>query len=309
MLLSYWLFLSGVVFVAGSFTSRVFVTGPSGADICLAGERKRCFGEIATRHIFAISLFTLIVNGVHLILHASVMTETPLNETFSIIPVFLEKTKYGRLAVLRSVFLFGIIVLAFLALRKERRWVKISGVVCSFFLLLVISMSGHQGAKGYANIPFFLDVFHIIAVSLWIGGLFFLRFSFSFFLKEAGAELWDTCCSLINRFSRLATYCVFIAGVSGGVLAVFNIKSFSVVLTTQYGLVLLVKAILVGGIMLLGGINKYVIIPLMNMTEKEKWTELTKLRRRLFSLLTFEVYIGLAVLFLTSLLTHLSPEG
>jgi putative copper resistance protein D len=308
MLLFYWLSLSSVVFLLGAFTSRILITAPSGADVCFPAGKKECFGETAARYIFLISLFAFISNAVHFIFHCSVMTETPLNEVFSILPTFIAKTKYGRFTILRAVFLLAIIVISFITIKRDIKWAKIAGVVFSFFLILAISMSGHQGAKGYLNIPFFLDIVHFVAICLWIGGLFFIRICFSFFLKSAGAELWDIFKYLINSFSQMATISVFIAGATGLGLAYFNIHSLSQIISTQYGRVLLVKVFLVGFLFLLGGLNKFFIVPSLN-SETAGWTKLTKLRKRLFLVITTEVSLGFIVLFITSLLIHLSPEG
>ncbi len=58
MILFYWFFLAGVVFFTGAFTARIFVTGPSNADICIIEGRKRSFGQSAVRSIFLIAALT-----------------------------------------------------------------------------------------------------------------------------------------------------------------------------------------------------------------------------------------------------------
>jgi putative copper resistance protein D len=307
MILFYWVFLSGAVFLAGAFISRIFITGPSGADVCEIGGARRYLGESAARHIFRIAIIVFVVNAIHLTLHASIMTETPLNEVFSILTIFLTKTKYGRLTLIRTLIIAAIVVFSLLALRRDRRWATISGNVSALSLLVVISMSGHQGTKGYATLPFFLDILHIVAVSLWIGGLFYIRFCYAFFLKEAGEEFHDIFRKLLNRFSFSATYCVFIAGITGVVLAFFNIQSLSNLVHTQYGIVFMGKVFIAGFIFFLGGINKFFIIPLLNVADTKEWSKVKTLRKRLFYLVTAEVYLGMTVLFATSLLTHLSP--
>jgi putative copper export protein len=168
-------------------------------------------------------------------------------------------------------------------------------------------MSGHQGAEGYTTIPFYLDVLHICAVSFWIGGIFFLRSNYSFFLKKSGVGLWEIYKSLINRFSRLATGCVLVAGITGLALSFFNVTGFSVLLHSEYGAVLLLKAVLVGVIAALGGINKFIVIPQINTTDKEDWLDLQNIRKKLFFMVNAEMALGIAVLLLTSLLTHVSP--
>jgi putative copper export protein len=168
-------------------------------------------------------------------------------------------------------------------------------------------MSGHQGTKGYVSMPFFLDLLHFVAITLWIGSLFFIRYCYSFLIKGAGVNLWDIFLSLINRFSKMATISVGIVVITGLALSVFNFESFSKVVSTQYGMVLLVKTVFVATILLFGALNKFFIIPNLNNNAEHDWTKLTSLRNRLHMFLTTEAVLGLIILLATSVLTHLSP--
>ena len=155
MIGSYWLFLSGVFFIAGALTSRILITVPSGADACCQTGKNRTIGEAAVRVILIISIIALISNIIHVVLHCSVMTETPLSEIFSMLPLFLLKTRYGMFSLIRTV-LMAMIVLVFLyALKKDDKFTAITGIIFSFFLLVTLTMSGHQGTKGYLTFPFF----------------------------------------------------------------------------------------------------------------------------------------------------------
>ena len=309
MILFYWLFLSGVVFLAGAYTSRVYVTGPSGLEVCFPGGRNKSFGEVVTKYIFLVAVLAILANAIHFILHCSIMTETPLNEVFSILPTFLTKTKYGRFTILRTLFLAAIIVVSFVGVLKDQKWATLSGVILSLLLLVVIAMSGHQGVKGYMNFPFFLDALHLVAVSLWIGGIIFIRFFLSAFVKGAYLEFWRNFTTLTNRFSQLATYCVFIAAITGVLLSFVNVKGLTVLVDTPYGTVLLMKIVLVGIIVIIGGINKFSVIPSMNNMKAEENSEGLAHGRKLLNLVTIEASLGFVVLLLTSFLTHLSPEG
>jgi putative copper resistance protein D len=309
MILFYWLFLSGVVFLAGAYTSRVYVTGPSGLEVCFPGGRNKSFGEVVTKYIFLVAVLAILANAIHFILHCAVMTETPLNEVFSILPTFLTKTKYGRFTILRTLFLAAIIVVSFVGVLKDQKWATLSGVILSLLLLVVIAMSGHQGVKGYMNFPFFLDALHLVAVSLWIGGIIFIRFFLSAFVKGAYLEFWRNLTTLTNRFSQLATYCVLIAAITGVLLSFVNVKGLTVLVDTPYGTVLLMKIVLVGIIVIIGGINKFSVIPSMNNMKAEENSEGLAHGRKLLNLVTIEASLGFVVLLLTSFLIHLSPEG
>ncbi len=309
MIFFYWLFLSAVIFVAGAFSARLFVTGPSGADVCFPYGKKKCLGDTAGLIMFLSTLFAFIVNAAHLVFHASVMTETPLSEVSSIIPVFLTKTKYGQFTLIRTGLLAVLAFISLISLFRRTRAVTFLGALISVSLLATICMSGHKGAQGYFNLPFALDLLHTLTVAMWMGGLFFILLCFSFLMREAGEELWGTFHGMINRFSDLATYCVTVALATGLGLALFSIKSAEILVETRYGVVLIVKTLIAVSIFLLGGANKFLLLPAINRAGEGEWQRLRVLRSRLHSIVRVEAFIGLAVLLATSLLTHLSPEG
>jgi putative copper export protein len=307
MISSYWIFLSGMVFLAGAFTSRMYVTIPSGAYACIPGSNKKCLGKLAIQFIFVVAICTLLSNIVHLILHCSVMTGTPLKEVFSILPLFITKTKYGIFSLMRTIVLMVIIIVLFMGIRNDRIWVTISGIFLSLLLLLTLTMSGHQGTKGYSSIPFVLDVIHVIAITVWIGGIFFIRYCYSFFFKRADIVFWDIFLALINRFSRIATVSVAVVLITGVVLSFTNVGDLTAVTSSLYGKVLLLKASFVYIIMLFGGANKIFFIPRLNSINRSEWSRLTSLRRKLDVSMTIEVFLGLGILLATGILTHLSP--
>lgn len=309
MIFFYWLFLSGAVFVAGAFATRMFVTLPSGADICIPAGKKKCLGESSAGVVLAVSVFALVVHSMHFVLHCSVVTETPLSGILPVLPVFLMKTKFGRLALVRTVLLAALIVAALYCRKRNNARALAPGLLLSIAVLVSLSMSGHQGVKGYLRVPFFLDVFHITAAAVWIGGLFFIRQSYSFLLTAAGGEYWGTFLSLINRFSRDATWGVTVVVLTGAGLALANVQSLTQLLSTPYGATLLVKVSIVILILVFGGANKFFLIPMLNAAGKATSARLGLLRRTLYVFVTAEMCLGLAVLLFTSYLTHLSPEG
>jgi putative copper export protein len=307
MISFYWLFLSGTVFITGALVLKILITIPSGADACVQTGKNKTIGECTIPVIFFISLITLIFNIAHVILHCSVITETPLQEVFSVIPLFLLKTKYGMFSVMRTIVMATIVLVLAFALKRNDKLVIITGIALSLMFLVMLTMSGHQGTKGYLSIPFLFDVLHVTAISIWIGGLFSLYCCYSFFLKKAGSESWGIFLELINRFSRIATLCVVTVIVSGIVLYIYNFKGFSGLVTTDYGIVLLIKILLVVPITLFGAINKFSFIPQLNKTDGNDWTGAMSLRRKLDTTMTIEVFLGLLILLATSILTHLSP--
>jgi putative copper export protein len=307
MIIAYWVFLSGAIFLTGSYLSKIIIALPSGVDMCVPQGKNKCCGESAALVIFLLSLITLAANIAHLVLHASFMTESPLSEVFSILPIFITKTKYGIFSFYRIVLLVVIVFISFYALKRNDKLANISGVIFSLILVITLTMSGHQGTKGYLNIPFFLDNLHIIAISYWIGGLMFIRLCYSYFLTAADISLWSPCLRLINKFSQSATISVLIVGLTGLLLFYNNYGNANVTITGWYRPVLVFKTMLAILLITLGGINKFFILPRINRIESGEWSELAQTRGRLNNFMTAEIIIALGILLSTSLLTHLSP--
>ncbi len=309
MLLFYWIFLSCVFFITGAYASRVLITDPSGADVCYLPGKRKCLGETSARMIFLVSIIALIANAVYLLLQASIISDTPLREVYSVIIPFLLETRYGRFSVLRTGLLAVVLVMSYAATHGGGRRISIAGTAVSLLILVSISMSGHQGTRRGTAIPLVLDVVHICAVSLWIGGLFYIRFCYAFFMSKAGTEFFAIFRNLIMRFSRMATVCVFIGASAGVSLGFINVKRLPYLIHSSYGLVLLLKSLVVALLISLGGINKFILLPRLNRSGAEQWTETATYRGWLRRIITAEVVSGLIVLLLTSFLTHLSPEN
>jgi putative copper export protein len=222
---------------------------------------------------------------------------------------FLTKTRFGRLALIRMVLFVGVIFSAAYSMKRMGREAELPGMAFSFAVLVTLSMAGHQGTKGYLTVPFFLDVLHTAAAVVWIGGLFFIRLCYAFLLRTAGSELWDNFYSLIRRFSSLATWGVLVVTATGAAMAIWNVESLSMFVTTPYGSALLLKIVLACVIAMLGGVNKFFIIPMLSVAGKTGPERLDSLKRTLYALVSMEMVFGLLVLLATSFLTHLSPEG
>jgi putative copper export protein len=307
MILFYWIFLSCVFFITGAYASRVLITDPSGADVCYLPGKQKCLGETSARMIFLISIIALIADALYLLLQASIISDTPLKEVYSVIIPFLLERRYGRFSVLRTCLLAVVLIMSYAATQRGGRRISLAGAAVSFLILVSISMSGHQGTRRGTDIPLVFDVFHIGAVSLWIGGLFYIRFCYAFFMNKAGVEFFAIFRNLIMRFSRMATVCVFIGASAGLSLGFINVRRLPYLIYSSYGLVLLLKSLVVAVLISLGGVNKFILLPRLNKSGTEHWTETAIYRAWLHRVITAEVVSGLIVLLITSILTHLSP--
>jgi len=136
-----------------------------------------------------------------------------------------------------------------------------------------------------------LSSVHELATGFWIGGLPFLVLGL-YRAKDLATQWYVT-----ERFSRLALISVGFLVLSGAVMSVLYIGSWSAVVGTAYGVMVGAKATMLGALLLLGGVN----FLLLRNTSKEH--ALPRLRR----LIEAEVGIGITVILTAASLTSQPP--
>ncbi|MGA9564365.1 MAG: CopD family protein [Candidatus Korobacteraceae bacterium] len=136
-----------------------------------------------------------------------------------------------------------------------------------------------------------LSSVHELATGFWIGGLPFLVLAL-YRAKDPTTQWYVT-----ERFSRLALICVGFLVLSGTIMSVLYIGSWSAVLGTAYGVMVLAKATMLGALLILGGVN---FLLLRNTTREHA---LARLRR----LIEAEVGIGITVILTAASLTSQPP--
>lgn len=154
-------------------------------------------------------------------------------------------------------------------------WLRLLGVAASprfigasFFaaslVALTTTLSGHAADWGNLTVPVLVDWLHLLAVSLWIGGLF----TFGFVLKRSLAvpdmqEMVHCLASIAKPFSRMAAACVAVFLLTGLYNTWLQVTSFSPLLITTYGQTLLVKLALVALVLAIAAVNRYYFLTLL----------------------------------------------
>ena len=136
-----------------------------------------------------------------------------------------------------------------------------------------------------------LTALHEAATGFWVGGLPYLVLAL-YRDKDSTARLYIT-----ERFSRLALISVCLIVLSGLTMSVLYIGSWRAVLGTAYGVMVLAKAVMLGALMILGGIN---FLMLRNLPRDQV---MPRLRR----LIEAEVGIGITVILTAASLTSQPP--
>jgi copper transport protein len=102
-----------------------------------------------------------------------------------------------------------------------------------------------------------MDVAHIQAAAVWIGGLTFVLLA----LLWSGTERWQLAATAVPRFSTIALVSVGALLVAGLVNGYLQVRSWSGLVETNYGRLLLVKAGLLVPILVLAGLNNRRAVP------------------------------------------------
>lgn len=132
------------------------------------------------------------------------------------------------------------------------------------FVALTTTLSGHAADWGDIAVPVLVDWVHLIAISIWMGGLFTFGFVLKRSLATPGMEEMVRALSSIARiFSRIAAGCVVVFLATGLYSSWLQVGALSFLVTSAYGWTLLVKLALVALILLIAAVNRYYFLALL----------------------------------------------
>ncbi|HKX47058.1 MAG TPA: copper resistance protein CopC [Gaiellaceae bacterium] len=196
------------------------------------------------------------VGIVAFVLRASNALQLPLGDLlYGDLQPFAEKTRFG-IAFLAMTLGFGIVaavlLLAWILDRPELRW---PALVLSLALASGLSLSGHQATEDNAAwLAQGADWLHLVAASVWAGGLMALAFL-----------VWPLAPSLRRGaflgFARLAVLLVGALVVAGAYLALARLPEVSDLWQTQYGRLLLLKLGIVALALTWGAAHHFLVRP------------------------------------------------
>jgi copper transport protein len=152
----------------------------------------------------------------------------------------------GRLVVL------GLLALVLVALgrRPVSPPLLAAGGVLSVALLLTPGLAGHAATQDLVPLAMVSDVVHLLAVSLWLGGLALLA------TAVLPRRLADELSVVVPRFSRMAFAAVVVILVTGTFQGWREVRSTAALTDTTYGRLLIVKVLLFGLLVALGGLSR-----------------------------------------------------
>jgi len=175
--------------------------------------------------------------------------------------------------------------------RVKARGEQAARIVAAATVLLSLTVAGHATMLG--AITGVLLALHLGGVAFWLGALLPLR-------QLCGGAGDATSAAMLadvaDRFGRIAQRVVPVLIVAGGVYAAILTGSVAAMLTSGYGLALLVKIGLVAGLLWLAARNRFRIVPALQAGDLSAALRLRRMIDR-------EILVAIAVLVMSSLLT------
>jgi len=215
---------------------------------------------------FGIGIGAMIANSFAVLLvSATEMSGRPLSAVFPVLPVVIFHTHFGRVWLIR----IGALILLSIMFLVRRRY-RDSHIFFAIMLAILVaismteSASGHASDKGDFSISEMMDLLHLLAASVWGGGILVLSISILPGLTRQDDLNASLIARIASRFSRVAGIAVGIIALTSLYNAWSYVGSFEALRAAPYGRTVIAKVFLFLLLMILGAYNRYISIPFLH---------------------------------------------
>ncbi len=239
-------FLAVAVALGGAMGARWLAAA---ASTWAADRRARLW-----RWAIAGALLALLANLGLLWMEAAAMAEVPLAEAGASVTLVLSATHYG------IAWSLGAAALVLTALAAARRWDRACIAAVALFCY-TRSMMSHAAAAGDFNAAMLADWTHLLLVSAWIGAVLLAALVTLAPPAPADAGEQQEQIAFTRALSGMATFALAGLAATGLYSAWHRVGAPAHLLDTAYGIILLAKLVPVALAALLGGVNRFVVMP------------------------------------------------
>jgi putative copper export protein len=236
-----------------------------------------------------LALIVLVVSPLRFLDMAAGMADSTWKEAMPLVPQIMRETLAGRVWAWR----LGVVaMLPIAAWIPSRRMLPFLMSAISSALLLCQSITSHAVDKGAYAIA--IHFVHQVSAGLWLGALLCLLVGATYGHASAEWLRWAT-----GRTSMIAGWSVAALVVTGATRAWYALGlHFDLLLYSLYGRTLLWKLATAGTVILIGGYNRYRLVPVIGEASA---------RNSLIRNVTAECLLLGAVLGWSALLAHTPP--
>jgi len=176
-------------------------------------------------------------------------------------------------------------------------------------LALTAPLAGHSGEHSPRGLLLCTDTMHVLCLSAWLGGLVTLLIALAIVARlMPGTDRTPLMALLVGRFSWMARIAVALLLLTGVIQSIALVGSFSALVDTDYGLLVLAKIALFALMIGLGAYNQRWALPRLRQlaTRGAEPGRAAALLRRSVAL---EVGFALVVIAVTSVLVVTEPAS
>jgi copper transport protein len=146
--------------------------------------------------------------------------------------------------------------------RRPPRAILVLLAIGGAYLAITPALAGHASIESPVAVFFPSDVLHVLAGSVWVGGIACLLFALPGATRKLeGGERSRLLLTCLTRFSPIALGAVLIIAVTGVIQAYIDVRSFHGLFHTTYGALIIVKIVLLACLIGFGWVNRERVIP------------------------------------------------
>ncbi len=181
------------------------------------------------------------------------------------------------------------------------------GLLSGAALLLIPGLAGHAAQTTPAALSLAVDWVHLVAGSVWLGGLIAVLLLVGFTSAEARLEVLA---DAVPRFSIVALGSVIALIASGVVASILHLPTLSSLWQTAYGKAILVKVVLLAIVILVAAINNRRSVPRLRAARRDSDQPAGAAAARLLTrTVGVELVLVVAIVVAAMVLTSLPPPA
>lgn len=274
-------------------------------------------------HLTGAAVAMLTISSIsELFMRTMEMSGRPPAEVFSMMPVVILRTHYGNLWVVRLIMILVLWIGWWTGRRRlDSRVISVFMVCAGVVIAITRSASGHAADMGDITLPELMDCLHLLAGSIWGGGLIVLStLVLPILIKQS--DRGSAVAYMAQRFSTIAGITLGIIAITATYNAWLEVGRLHALWETTYGQLIMVKVILLLILVVLGASNRYISVPLLqrlaghslpdqealHLNPFQRKLELVRAARRFMQKVWAESVIVILVLICTALLLHQMPS-
>ena len=263
----------------------------------------------------------VLASSAELVLQAATVFDKSVSEVLSptLLRQLITQTGFGTSWLLQTASIGALLLVVIFIFRQTKGksrdgsdFLWWAGLAASGLLLAAPTLTGHAAAAA-KEYPFAktTDWLHLAAAGVWVGGLFHLALTMPKALSRLEPhQRVRVLHRVIPLFTRLAVVSTILIVLTGVYNSWMHVDRFGALWSTSYGKTLSLKVLLVIPMLILGGVNTFVIHPRVSRLVENEASDVgssAALDLNFSRSVRIEALLGVAVLFVAAILVFQQP--